>query len=197
MRNIRLAEWILSLVTTPERASSTAGDLVEEGAVRGRVWFWHAVLRTVASHVWRGVTDAPGRVLGVAFAGAILNGAAGFLLAGLFGVVFFVVSFFALGAHLNDTFLGILVAILFLIISFLTGRVLARWAVGRELAACLAYVIVASACNLFDDSRTNAGVLTVIAVFLGNMAMQTPALAGAIWGRRRRARLAGRGPIDG
>jgi hypothetical protein len=64
--------------------------------------------------------------------------------------------------------------------------VLAHWAVDRELAACFVYVIVTPACALIVDPPEGVGVLTVIAVFLGTAALQTPALAGAVWGRRRR-----------
>ena len=89
MRSIRLAEWILSLVTAPVRAASTAGDLVEERSTRGPIWFWNSVLRTVASHVWRGIAEAPARVAGVAFLGAVIEVAAGFLWAFLSGIMFF------------------------------------------------------------------------------------------------------------
>jgi hypothetical protein len=41
MRKAAIAEWILSLVTTPERAASTAGDLLERPS-----GFWLSVIRT-------------------------------------------------------------------------------------------------------------------------------------------------------
>ena len=40
MRNAHLAEWILSLFTTRERAAATVGDLTENASARGALWFW-------------------------------------------------------------------------------------------------------------------------------------------------------------
>jgi hypothetical protein len=65
------AEWILTLVTTPDRASSTVGDLLEEGSSRGACWFWSSVLRTAASLVWRDLCDAWGRMIWLAFSGVL------------------------------------------------------------------------------------------------------------------------------
>jgi hypothetical protein len=53
MHNIYIAEWILALVTSGDRAMSTTGDLLEEAAARGAVWFWSHVLHTAASLLWR------------------------------------------------------------------------------------------------------------------------------------------------
>jgi hypothetical protein len=69
MRSATAAEWILSLATTPERAASTVGDLIEEAPPRGALWFWSNVLRTASSHIWRDLRAAPLRMLGLAFAG--------------------------------------------------------------------------------------------------------------------------------
>ncbi len=65
------AEWILTLVTTPDRATSTVGDLLEEGSGRGACWFWSSVLRTAASHVWRDLCSARGRMIRLAFSGVL------------------------------------------------------------------------------------------------------------------------------
>ena len=46
MRNTSLAESILARFTTPERAASIVGDLVESTGRRGTVWFWFSVMRT-------------------------------------------------------------------------------------------------------------------------------------------------------
>ena len=69
MPNATAAEWVLSLATTPERAASTVGDLMEEAPPRGALWFWSNVLRTASSHIWRDLRAAPLRMLGFAFAG--------------------------------------------------------------------------------------------------------------------------------
>src|ERR1019366_521350 len=71
MRNATAAEWILSLATTPDRAASTVGDLLEEASARGVFWFWSSVLRTASSHLWRDLRAAPLRILGLAFSGLL------------------------------------------------------------------------------------------------------------------------------
>lgn len=49
MREAVFAEWILSLVMTPERAASVIGDLEEQRPLHGRVWFWWSVFGTAAA----------------------------------------------------------------------------------------------------------------------------------------------------
>ena len=73
MRNAAIAEWILSLTMAPDRASAAVGDLLEEGASRGVLWFWSNALRTASSHVWRDLRAAPLRMLVLAFAGALTH----------------------------------------------------------------------------------------------------------------------------
>ena len=63
MRKARFAEWLLRSVTTPERAASTAGDLVESAPERGDMWFWSCLLRTVGAQMWRGVASNPHAML--------------------------------------------------------------------------------------------------------------------------------------
>lgn len=53
MRESAIAELILSLVISPDRAASTLGDLLEERQTRGSLWFWWSLLGTVSSHVWQ------------------------------------------------------------------------------------------------------------------------------------------------
>ena len=69
MHSTHLAEWILGLVTSRDRAASTVGDLVEEASSRGAVWFWSGIVRIAASLLWRGVAENPLRLAGVAFIG--------------------------------------------------------------------------------------------------------------------------------
>jgi hypothetical protein len=49
MNTASIAEWVLSRFTTPERAASIVGDLVESTGRRGTVWFWFSVMRTAFS----------------------------------------------------------------------------------------------------------------------------------------------------
>jgi hypothetical protein len=85
MHRDRIAEWLLSQVTSRERAVSTVGDLMESAATRGAGWFWSSVVRTTGSLLWRGFADAPGPMLGLALRAWLLGLA--LLLASLFGIV--------------------------------------------------------------------------------------------------------------
>jgi hypothetical protein len=187
MRSIHIAEWILGLVTSGDRAASTAGDLAEEAATRGVVWFWSGVLRTAASVLWRGVAENPARITGVAFIGLTVDVVASLFLAGLSGVAFFVAAWSGHEAHLRSIWWIIGLDAPPLIMSFLIGRMLARLAPGRELSACLAYAILGSIFSfimMFVDSG-DLGFPALLWVFLSDAAQRTPVLAGATWGRYR------------
>lgn len=92
MHSTNIAEWLLALVTTRDRAASTIGDLTEGLATRGAVWFWSAVLRTAASLLWRDIAERPARLTGLAFLGLALYIGIDLLFAGLSGVVFFLAA---------------------------------------------------------------------------------------------------------
>ncbi len=90
MHNV--AEWILALVTSRDRAASTVGDLMEQGPERGVIWFWSGVLRTVASLLWRGLTENSARVAKLAFLGLAVCVGIDMLHAFFTGVVFFLTA---------------------------------------------------------------------------------------------------------
>ncbi len=71
MRDGIVAEWILRLVTTPDRAASIAGDLLEEASSRGIVWFWLNLFGTVASQLFEELRDARLRMLWLAVSGLV------------------------------------------------------------------------------------------------------------------------------
>lgn len=58
MRKADVAETLLSLVGSAERARSFVGDLMEESD-RGRVWFWRAVTRLWLAMLGRDLLTAP------------------------------------------------------------------------------------------------------------------------------------------
>ncbi len=65
MRRDTVAETLLSLVGSAERARSFVGDLMEE-ADRGRLWFWRSVMRLWLAMLGRDLmtgTARDGRVL--------------------------------------------------------------------------------------------------------------------------------------
>lgn len=179
MHSGHIAEWILSLVTTRDRAASTVGDLTEVAASRGVVWFWFAVVRTAASLLWRDVAEHPGRVTGLAFLGLAVYIGIDLLFAGLSGVAFFGAAV-ATGhpLHLDSIGWKLWFTAPVLVSSLAIGRMLARWAPGSELAACVAYTIVASIYNLFPMLGDNGAFSALLCVLI------VP--AGAAWGRYRR-----------
>lgn len=177
MHNVHIAEWILGLVTTRERAASTVGDLTERAATRGVVWFWSGVLRTAASLLWLDLAEHPARLIGLAFLGLAVYIVIDLLFAGLSGAAFFWIvnehslQFVPIGWKLW-------IAIPPLVSSLLIGRMLARWAPGRELAACVAYAILSSIYNLVPMLGDNGAIAACLCVLI------VP--AGAAWGRSRR-----------
>lgn len=59
MRRDRLAEVLLSLVGPADRVASAVGDLMEESASRGGVWFWRSLTRLWLSLLGRDLLAAP------------------------------------------------------------------------------------------------------------------------------------------
>ena len=76
MRRDHLAERLLSLVGSPERAASAVGDLMEEAGARRRGWFWRSVARLWLSMLGRDLVRSP-------FAMAACSAFAWFLYMGL------------------------------------------------------------------------------------------------------------------
>ena len=203
MHKDRIAEWLLSQVTTRERAVSTVGDLTESAATHGAGWFWSNVARTLASLLWRGFGDAPGPMMGLALRAWLLSLA--LLLAALlclvvlgafFGLVYATLasaSGSGLGAFAGGGVLvwvakavGLAVAVL---CQFQVGRWLARRAPGREFSAWLALIMLqwipAAVIGMgVALSTRNSGWLPSPLYLL----LDLPCLAGALWVRRRAAR---------
>jgi hypothetical protein len=181
MLSIHRAEWILALVTSRNRASSTAGDLAERAAARGAVWFWLAVLRTAASLLWHDVTEKPARPAVLAFAGLAVLVAVDYLCAELDGAVFFIVSW-RTGRPLQLGSVGWIICFNapMLLTSLGIGRMMARWAQGREMAACLMYAILLAIYNLVPIPIFDGGIGAFASLCM------LIVLAGAAWGRQRR-----------
>jgi hypothetical protein len=152
MRKAQIAEWILKLFTTPERAASAIGDMVEEA--HGALRFWISVVRTVFSFIWRDISADPLYMAGLAIRAWLLSAAlvVGFILALIIPAIPIVGILVGAGI-LNEksldppsiwiTAVGWLVGVLFLFtIPYRVGRWVARRAPGREIAACVALQIV-------------------------------------------------------
>ena len=199
MPNLRFAEWILGLVSAPDRAASTVGDLAEAPASRGSLWFWSALLRTAAAHVWHAMADRPARIAGVAAGSVAIDIVATAVWAFVTGIVFFASHYFTLRQPDPFSFAW---RIWFtappLVASFLIGRLIARLAPRRELAACLAYVVLLpavmfAAMLLFTTlAHEPQSFLSLSFGASKEVPQRLPAFAGAAWALRRRAMLAPR-----
>jgi hypothetical protein len=178
MHNSHIAEWILALVTSRDRATTTVGDLMERGTARSGVWFWSSILRTAGAFLWWGVTENKARVARLALLGLAVYIGMGMLHAGLSGIAFFLAAM-ASGhsPHLDSIGWGIWFAARLVVSSLLIGRMLARWAPGRELAACAAFAVIIS---IYDVSLlgNNGGGSALLSTLLAS--------AAAVWGRRRK-----------
>jgi hypothetical protein len=185
-RNAFIAEWILALVTTEDRAASTVGDLMEDAEARGAPWFWAGVLGTAFAILWRDLRAEPGKMAWLAARAWVFQ-------------IICVVGWFVLYG-LADGFSrqwrrspGIpawsstAFQVAGLVISLLAGRWVARRAPGREMVACFAFVAVGTVLGFaldlsiaFFDVNSNVHFHA-----LGWAAGMLPVFAAAMWVRRR------------
>jgi hypothetical protein len=181
-----LAEWILSLVTSPERAVATVGDLCEEGA--RPLALWRSVAWMVLALIGRELLGAPLRMLGLAVygfvIGIVLSACQGVAAAGLIVLVFPRAL-----ASVNTVVATSL--LLGWAGSFISGILVARRATGREISACVAVVILDTLVTLATTGMSPAapseawyaGVLGSTFILLIS---QLLLIAGATRVRRRR-----------
>ena len=143
MRRADAAELILSLVTSPERATAIAGDLLEDAERAGS--FWLAVARTAAGQLWGQLaTNRTG--LGRAILRTFLM-TLGFV---MLGVVLMFVGLFCLIAVLKVGFGRDLpamgspaITVLFYVgVNIAVGRRIARRWPGRECLVSFSFVLV-------------------------------------------------------
>ena len=156
MHKTQIAEMILSLFTTRERAASTVGDLIENAADRGAWGFWPGVARTASSLLWRTFTAESGFLVALGFRGVIFNlflCVLVFFAMLIFGAFFFgfIAGVNALGSTPGDVsaeFLKVgwifrlMGSIAIFAVEFRTGQWIARRARDKEIAACVSFLIV-------------------------------------------------------
>ena len=179
MHSARIAEWILALVTTRDRATCIVGDLTEGATTPGAITFWPSVLRTAASLLWREIAEHPAHITGLALLGITVYIVIDLLFAGLDGVAFFIVaSRSGNHFHLDSLAWKIWFTVPVVLSSLLVGRMLARWAQGREMAVYVVYAVCVSIYNLLPALGNNGALVTVFCIFIVPI--------GAAWGRYRR-----------
>jgi hypothetical protein len=200
MRNAQVAEWILSLVTTSERASATVGDLMENGAIGSAFRFWIGVLRTAFSLLWREFSGDSARMMGLAWRGTLLQ----VLIFLVLGIAFDFMGLLSgpswrptdstwIANHSIVNVVGQALSVgLVLLVSFQVGCWMARRSPGRELAPVVAYTILsfilATVAGLIWDRQQSLSqfILGLAPGLAWNVLIETPTFAGAVWVRRKR-----------
>jgi hypothetical protein len=152
MRRADLAEAILSLAASRERAGSIAGDFLEDdlGAFR----FWFLVGRTAIAQAWRQLAAEPKALAGIVIRGMMAE--FGYSLAAC--VVYLYLMVVLMGIHrvcfhtarIPDWGDSILQwSLLNLLVPFWVGRWITRRFGGRAASGSLALAILHVAINLF------------------------------------------------
>jgi hypothetical protein len=181
MRNARIAEWILALVTTEDRAAATVGDLMEVAHGRGVVWFWAGVLGTALSIAWRDVRTEPKKMAWLALFGFVFQFVGGSIVVGLMSFVW--------SLPFPRRIDVVYQVVNTLVLPSLTIWWLAsRYARGREVAFCFAMAAFETTLGI---SLTGLHLFGVTHLLLFNWPLWAPSLlplfAGAILARHRRA----------
>jgi uncharacterized membrane protein len=209
MRKAEIAELILSLFTSRDRAASTVGDLEENTTGRGARWFWLGVFRTASSLFWSSFAAEPLFIASIGFRGLVLNLSCYLVLficmlvlASVFGL-FAGLHFISLSAA-NSLSLGWVFSLVGRIavctVQFQTGRWIARRARDKEMAACAAFLIVQTMVMqimgeflfggrwlgaLTSGPHSTAAPITGASLAIDNLMSLIALFSGAIWVRRR------------
>jgi hypothetical protein len=152
LRSAKGAEWILSLVTTPDRAAEAVGDALEQ--TRGVVALWWYVLRTAVRLCGRDVWDARWWMLALGLGGllteAVLTGVLWF--GGMWLWISIVHNHW--GPWMADRATPQWAVSLFsaaisnVLVPFFVGRLVGRFSGGREVGAGLALAAMHTALAL-------------------------------------------------
>ena len=191
MRNAQLAESILSLVTSPERAASTVGDLMETAADRGALAFWIGLLRTTFGFLWSDFAEDPRRTIVLAVQAFVLECVILIVFVTQVVLIGFAIGmsayFFGTPLFPHWALAGIaevLKAFAWIAIPLKASRWLARNSPGRKLAPCLALTMISLAVRAAAHLEEPMLGITygVMLTILSPMTM----FAGAVWDRRKR-----------
>jgi len=198
MRKAQIAEWILSLVTTSERAEATVGDLIEATPGRRARSFWASVASTVLSFLWHDLAADPWRLTALALrallvAGVFLAMSSVVLFGALFGVMLVIgTSHVPPSVPILPVWVGSVAGIgLTTVAQFMVGRWIARRAPAQELVACTALILLEASIGLALDAVWPSSMWEeIMALTVYQIPSALPLLAGAISIRRGRGLLA-------
>jgi hypothetical protein len=147
------AEWILSRVMPADRAAAVIGDLAEDAAARGSLWFWRCVARVGVSQLTR---------RGLRF-GELSTGTKSGLLVGVFWILL------GTGADLGVGAAAIVFGPVILLLMLMTGMT-----VGERTGNIRPALRTALHSGLLSGAICFIGFLAATAVFL-NVMMRDPA----------------------
>ena len=147
MDKARVATWILSTVVAPGQARSAVGDWLEDSGMRGNIWFWKCVSRTVVAHIWTGLAESPRSIAILGLRAWVYSL---WITAGFFFLAFLILlPFFGLAAWLlpgknplPEPLFSLFGWGLSAACTFQVGKWLARRAPGREVAACISFTLM-------------------------------------------------------
>jgi hypothetical protein len=192
MIGVYIAECILGLFSTRQRAASMAGDLAESNP---RVFrFWCDVLRTAFGFLRRDMAFESGKIAGLAIRAWLLQMVFFVLCWTVLGIVItLVIQGFGLRTAPDSGYLSAIGLTVGGACDFLVGRWLARRAHGREIAAVFAvHMVQFLASTLFVTAivlRGLWGATWLDAFSLPSplfLLLSVPMFAGAIIERRNR-----------
>jgi hypothetical protein len=151
MRRAELAEAILSLAASRERAASMAGDLLEDDPGAFHFWFW--VGRTATAQAWRQLTAKPTALAGIVIRAMMAE--LGYSLAAcllylllLLAIMSILQVCFHTDIHLSRNSI-LQWPVLDLLVPFCVGRWITRRFGERAAAGSLALAMLHTAINLF------------------------------------------------
>jgi hypothetical protein len=188
MRRARIAEWILALVTTKDRAAAVVGDLTE--VERGSLWFWWSVIRTAMSITWRDVRAEPWRMTGLNLLGAAVG-----ICCSAAGLVAFEIArrnwpwlhaYLATSEHFAAVEPPYSVGLSWAVTLF-GARWIARRAPGREFALFLSGAFFGLIVDVFILTLSIMGKNIHLSPSFVNFSLS---FAGTLWARRRPRKVA-------
>jgi hypothetical protein len=161
---------VLSCVTSAEHAAAIEGDLLEERAARGRIWFAIHVTRTAFALLGFAITQAPVRTAVWSAGGA----AASLLMCLIVGRAFFGPDALTPAPLLGLAMIVACAVLIGVALARVAGALGVRAAAGTALLLCLLFVI-AQALGAFEQPSSSgvdgAGFLAVLGSFAVNFTL--------------------------
>lgn len=195
MRSGSLAQFLLSLFTSRQRAAEIEGDLLEEGAARGRSWIALQIVSVTFALFWECSKEAPLRVAALSVLATTLSLVASIL-----------VDQLLLGPNALLPLPTTLGLVMVAVLVFLIGWALGYFGSGFGIRASVwsvflltllliiqeAHFVYSHYVIIIDLSRLGEALGTVVRsigyLLLSIAALPAPLMTGGILGHRQRSR---------